>query len=434
MKSRSVWLIAAVCSWLLLTASNTSPAERDNLVSVAAAKLRAQLRETRRDFHGHPELANREVRTARIVAEKLRQLGFDEVRTNIAKHGVVALLKGKLPGPVAAYRADMDALPITESNAVPYQSQSPGVMHACGHDAHTTIALGVAEVLSGMRAQIHGSVKFLFQPAEEGAPSGEEGGAELMIKEGALENPRPAAIFGLHVAPGLEAGTFGYRSGPAQASIDTFAITVRGNVPFAGAPEQGVDTIVAAAHCVSALQTIKSRRVNTFEPVILTIGSIHGGQRPFNTPEEVKLEGSLRTFTEDTRRHILQMIRDTLAGTTAAQGAKFEFETRQVTAVLVNNPELVKRTLPSLQRLAGSTNIVELPQWMGGEDFSYYAQIVPGFFFRLGTGNQAKGITSNIHTPTFDIDEESLPIGVKVMSGVLLDYLEESARKAGNGS
>lgn len=428
MKSHPLRLAAAFGVFLLGLFAVLA-ADRDALIATATDKLRAQLIETRRDFHRHPELANREGRTARIVADKLRALGFDEIRTNVAHHGVVALLKGKLPGPVVAYRADMDALPITESNDVPYRSQSPGVMHACGHDAHTTIALGVAEVLSGMREQIRGSVKFLFQPAEEGAPADEEGGATLMIKEGALEDPKPAAIFGLHVSPGLETGTLGYRRGPAQASIDTFTVTVRGKVPFAGAPEQGVDTIVAAAQCVSALQTIKSRRVDSFEPVILTIGSIHGGQRPFNTPEEVKLEGCLRTFSEATRNKMLQLIRETLAGTTAAHGATFEFENRPVTAVVVNNPELVTRTLPTLRRLVGATNVVELPQWMGGEDFSYYAQVMPGFLLRLGTGNKARGITSDIHTPTFDIDEESLAVGVRVMSAVLLDFLRQGEAK-----
>lgn len=421
--------MTALAGTLLLAVLNTNAQDRDALVASATEKIRSQLSETRRDFHRHPELSNHEERTARLVAARLRGLGFDEVRTNVARHGVVALLKGKLPGPVVAYRADMDALPITESNTAPYQSQSPGVMHACGHDAHTTVGLGVAEVLSGLREQLRGSVKFLFQPAEEGAPAGEEGGAELMIKDGALENPKPAAILGLHVSPGLEAGSIGYRSGPAQASIDTFTITVRGKVPFAGAPEQGVDSIVAAAQCVTALQTIKSRRVDSFEPVILTLGSIHGGKRPFNTPEEVKLEGCLRTFSEDTRRQILQMIRETLAGTTAACGAKYEFENRRVTAVVVNNPELVKEALPTLRRVAGTTNVVELPQWMGGEDFSYYAQVVPGFFFRLGSGNKAKGITSDIHTATFDIDEECLAVGVRVMSAALLDFLEQHAKQ-----
>ena len=425
--SLRIWATLGCVFWV--TGFISFAQDHSAALASAAEKLRSQLSETRRDFHMHPELSNREERTARIVAERLRTLGFDEVRTNVAKHGVVALLKGKLPGPVVAYRADLDALPITESNSVPYKSQAPGVMHACGHDAHTTIALGVAELLSSMRDRIHGSVKFLFQPAEEGAPQGEEGGAELMIKDGALENPKPLAIFGLHVSPGLDAGQIGYRSGPAQASIDVFTITIRGKVPFAGTPERGVDSIVVAAQCVTALQTIKSRRIDSFEPVVLTLGSIHGGKRPFNTPEEVKLEGCLRTFNEDTRNQILQLMRDTLTGTTAAYGAKYELENRRVTMVVVNHPKLVTATLPSVRRAVGETNVIELPQWMGGEDFSYYANVVPGFFFRLGSGNKAKGITADIHTSTFDIDEECLTVGVKVMSGVLLDFLEQDAKQ-----
>ena len=224
-------------------ARSEAPVER---ISQSAEALRAKLIETRRDFHQHPELSNREERTSRIVAERLRALGCDEVRTGVARHGVVALLKGAKPGPVVAYRADMDALPITEANDVPYKSQTPGVMHACGHDAHTTVALGVAEVLSALREQIHGSVKFLFQPAEEGAPDDEEGGASLMIKEGALENPRPLAIFGFHTSPELETGKIGFRSGPAQASADAFAIIIRGKMAHAAAPHRGVDTIVVA--------------------------------------------------------------------------------------------------------------------------------------------------------------------------------------------
>jgi amidohydrolase len=429
MQSSRSFLALQIVAILTMIACSAAIADekRDAQIAKATEALREKLVATRRDVHEHPELSNREERTSQLVAERLRALGFDEVKTGIAKHGVVALVKGGKPGPVVAYRADMDALPITESNNVPYKSHSPGVMHACGHDAHTAIGLGVAEVLSKMRDQIPGSVKFLFQPAEEGAPAGEEGGAVFMIKEGALENPKPAAIFAMHVSPGLSVGTIGYRSGPAQCSIDTFTITIRGKVPFAGTPEAGVDSIVVAAQCVTALQTIKSRRLNSFEPIVLTIGSVHGGKGPFNTPEEVKLDGCLRTFSEDIRKQTLKLIRETLTGTTEAYGAKFDFENRSVTAVVVNNPDLVAGALPALRRTVGETNLVEMPKWMGGEDFSYYGQIVPGFLFRLGVGNKTKGITSDIHTPTFNIDEDSLSIGVKAMSMVLLDYLHQHA-------
>src|SRR5437867_5630608 len=248
--------------------ASDSTLARTQKIAEAAEALRPKLIEMRRDFHRHPELSNREERTARVVAERLRWLGLDEVRTNIARHGVVALLRGAKPGPVVAVRADMDALPINETIDVPYKSLVPGVKHACGHDAHTTIGLGVAELLSKMRDQIHGSVKFLFQPAEEGPPAGEEGGATLMIKEGALDNPRPLAIFGLHTTPETEAGHIGFRAGPAQAAFDTFTITVHGKTSYAAWPHKGIDTILVAAECVTALQSINGLRIDPFEPVL----------------------------------------------------------------------------------------------------------------------------------------------------------------------
>jgi amidohydrolase len=400
---------------------------RDAQIAKAAEALRPKLIETRRDFHMHPELSNREERTARIVAERLRALGFDEVKTSVAKHGVVALLKGAKPGPVVAVRADMDALPINETIDVPYKSLVPGVKHACGHDAHTAVALGVAEVLSKMRDQIRGSVKFLFQPAEEGAPAGEKGGAKFMIEEGALDNPRPLAIFGLHTTSELDAGKIGYRAGPAQASADGFVITVRGKMAHAADPEKGVDSIVVAAECISALQAIKSRRISTFEPAIITIGTIHGGTRPNIITDEVKMEGTVRTFSEDTRNRIEQLMRETLAGVTAAYGARFDLEYDRGTMVVVNDTTLAEQSLPSFRRAVGETNVVEVPKRMGAEDFSYYQQVVPGFFFRLGSGNKAKGITAEAHTGEFDIDEDCLVVGVKAMAGVVLDFLEQHA-------
>ena len=409
-------------------ASDSAP-PRTQQIALAAEALRPALIETRRDFHMHPELSNREERTARIVAEKLRALGLDEVKTNVAKHGVVALLKGAKPGPVVALRADMDALPINETIDVPYKSLVPGVKHACGHDAHTTVELGVAEVLSKMRDQIHGSVKFLFQPAEEGAPADEEGGAELMIKEGALENPRPLAIFGLHTTPEAEAGQVGYRAGPAQASADGFSITLHGKMSHAASPHKGIDTIVVAAECVTALQSIKSRRIDAFEPVIITIGTIHGGNRQNILADEVKMEGTVRTFNEEVRARVEQLMRETLAGVTSAHGAKFELKYERGTMVVNNDPKLVAETLPSIRRVVGDSNVFEAPKRMGAEDFSFYQQVIPGFFLRLGSGNKVKGITAEAHTPEFDIDEECLVTGVKVMSNLALDFLDDHADK-----
>ncbi|MDB6123795.1 MAG: amidohydrolase [Pedosphaera sp.] len=391
--------------------------------------MRPQLIAQRRDIHMHPELSNREVRTSGIVAERLRALGFDEIRTNVAGHGVVGLLKGGKPGAVVAVRADMDALPITEVNDVPYKSLTPGVKHACGHDAHTTIGLGVAEVLSRMREQIPGSVKFVFQPAEEGAPPGEEGGSALMIKEGALENPRPQAIFGLHVSPELEAGTIGYCLGPAQASADNMDIVLHGKMGHAAHPDRGIDTIVVAAQCVTALQAIKSRRIDTFEPVILTIGTIHGGTRRNIMTDEVKMEGTLRTFNADVRKQVEALARETLDGVTKAYGATYELKFTPITTVVYNDPTVVKEALPIMRRVVGDKKVVPVTQRMGAEDFSYYQEVVPGFLYRLGSGNKAKGITADIHTPNFDIDEECLSVGVKVMANTVLDFLNNHASK-----
>jgi amidohydrolase len=425
-----LWLVLISTVFLLVeTGASGASAARSEQIAVAAEAMRPTLVATRRDFHQHPELSNREERTARIVAERLRALGLDEVRTNVARHGVVALLKGTQPGPVVALRADLDALPINETMDVPYKSLVPNVKHACGHDAHAAIELGVAELLSGMRNQIHGSVKFLFQPAEEGPPAGEEGGAPLMIKEGALENPRPEAIFGLHTTPETETGMIGFRAGPAQASADIFTITLRGKTSYAGWPHKGIDTIIVAAECITALQSIKSRRIDAFEPVIITIGTIHGGKTPHTIAAEVKLEGTVRTFNEDVRTQIEQLVRQTLAGVTSAYGATFDLEYQHLTMVVYNDPKLVQESLPSIRRAVGETNVFEFIQRMGAEDFSYYQRVVPGFFLRLGSGNKAKGITAESHTAAFDIDEECLVVGVKVMSNMVLDYLDKHSER-----
>ena len=404
-------------------------ASREEEIARAAESLRAKLIETRRDFHLHPELSNREERTSRVVAEKLRALGLDEIKTGVGKYGVVALLKGKQPGGVVAVRADMDALPIQETINVPYKSRNDGVKHACGHDAHMTIELGVAEILSKMRDQVRGSIKFIFQPAEEGAPPGERGGARFMIEEGCLENPRPSAIFGLHVMPNIEVGQIGYNSGPAMASSDRFSITVRGKKVHGAYPHDGIDTVVVTAECVTALQTIRSRRINTQEPLVITIGSIHGGNRFNIIADEVKLEGTMRTLNEEVRAKAIEMMKKTLAGVTSAYGASYEIEFGSNNPVTYNDPALVEATLPMMRRIAGDKNVIAPRPQMGAEDFSLYQKAIPGFFYFLGVGNKAKGITAMIHTPEFDIDEESLVVGVKVMSNVLLDYLDREANR-----
>ncbi len=425
MRCRTVTAIALSLTLSLSSLAGQRPA-RDQQIAKATEAIRAKLVEQRRDFHIHPELSNREERTSRIVAERLRALGLDEVKTGVGKYGVVALLKGSKPGPVVAVRADMDALPIQETIDVPYKSQTPGVKHACGHDAHTTIELGVAEVLSKMRDQISGSIKFIFQPAEEGAPQGEEGGASFMIKEGALENPRPQAIFGLHTA-GFEVGQIGYHSGSAMASSDKFTITIRGKKSHGAQPQLGVDAIVVAAECVTAIQTIRSRRIDPLEPLVITIGTIKGGDRNNIIAEEVKMEGTMRTLSEEVRTRALELMRQTLGSVTSAYGAKFELSIDDSNPVTYNDPKLVDQTLPTIRRIVGEANVVLQKPFMPAEDFSYYQKVIPGFFYFLGVGNKAKGLMPAWHTADFDVDEESLVVGVKVMSNVLLDYLDRHA-------
>lgn len=406
----------------------TANSARDEQIAKAAEALRAKLLETRRYLHQHPELSNREEKTSQYIAEKLRALGFDEVKTQVGKYGVVGLLKGAKPGPVVAVRADMDALPIQETLDIPYKSQNPGVKHACGHDAHMTVQLGVAEILSKNRNLINGTIKFIFQPAEEGPPEGEDGGAKMMIAEGALENPKPSAIFGLHVMPNIQVGQIGINSGPAMASSDRFILTVRGKKVHGAYPHDGIDTIVVASECVLALQTIRSRRINTQEPLVITLGSFHGGNRYNIITDEVIMEGTMRTLNEDVRTSAIAMMNQTLKGITSAYGASYELTWGRNNPVTYNDPKLVEATLPTMKRILGEANITTPRPQMGAEDFSMYQKVVPGFFYFLGVGNTNKGITAMIHTPEFEIDEEALVIGVKVMSNVLLDYLDRSGK------
>jgi amidohydrolase len=381
---------------------------RDRWVTAQAQALRPRLVETRRDFHMHPELSNREERTSRVIAEKLRALGLDAVKTGVARHGVVALLKGAKPGPVVAVRADMDALPIQETIDAPYKSRNDGVKHACGHDLHMTVQLGVAELLARRRAELRGAVKFLFQPAEEGPPEGEEGGAGLMVKEGALDDPRPAAIFALHSDPSREAGTVGYTPGGAMASADRFVARIRGKKVHAAWPHEGIDAAVLAAEAVLALQSIRSRRIDPSEPMVLTIGSIHGGNRFNIVADEVLLEGTVRALNEDVRGKVRQLMHEILAGVTSAHGGAFELKFTLGYPVTYNDPALVERTLPTMRRVLGDNNVAWTRASMGAEDFSLYQKVIPGFLYWLGVGNRARGITAAVHTPEFDIDEDAL--------------------------
>jgi amidohydrolase len=304
-------------------------------------------------------------------------------------------------------RADMDALPIQETIDVPYKSLTPGVKHACGHDVHTTVELGVAEVLSKMRDQISGSIKFIFQPAEEGAPQGEEGGASFMIKEGALENPRPAVIFGLHTMPSIEVGQIAYHSGAAMASSDRFTITIHGKKSHGAQPQLGVDAVIVAAECVTALQNIRSRRIDPLEPLVITVGTINGGDRYNVIAGEVKMEGTMRTLNEDVRKRAQELMRQTLASVTSAYGATADLQFDSPNPVTYNDPRLVDETLPTIRRVVGEANVISPKPFMPAEDFSLYQQVVPGFFYFLGVGNKARGITAGWHTAEFDVENRA---------------------------
>jgi amidohydrolase len=395
----------------------------------------------RRDIHEHPELSNREVRTAKLVADHLTRLGL-EVKTGVAHTGVVGLLRGGKPGPVVALRADMDALPVVEQVDLPFKStvkteyngQQVGVMHACGHDNHVAILMGVAEVLAGMKAEIPGSVKFIFQPAEEGAPVGEEGGAGLMIREGVLADPAPGAIFGLHVWPDT-VGTIAYKPGPFMAAADPLTIVVKGRQTPGALPWGGVDPIVVASQVVLGLQTIASRQIDvTRVPAIITVGSIQGGNRGNIIPDSVVLVGTVRTFDEAMRTDIKERIRRTASSIAQSAGAtasaSFGVEGGSY-AVTVNDPALTEKMLPTLQRAAGSGHVHLSGLQTPSEDFALYQQKVPGLFFYLGivpAGKDPAAAPRN-HSPLFFADEAALPVGVRTLAGLALDWLSMNAGK-----
>ena len=386
----------------------------------------------RRDFHQHPELGNREFRTAGIIAEHLESLGM-EVETGIAHTGVVGVLRGGQPGPVVALRADMDALPVEERVDLPfasqvttqYNGQEVGVMHACGHDNHMAILMGAASVLAGMQAELPGTVMFIFQPAEEGAPEGEEGGAELMLAEGIFDAMRPDAVFGLHVWP-IPAGVIAVREGGTMASSDSFSITVQGQQTHGAAPWAGIDPIVVASQIVMGLQTIPSRQLNaTTTPSIVTVGAINGGLRSNIIPDSVEMIGTLRTFDADTRTQIHQRVTRTAEQIAASAGATAEVEINLGYPVTANDPDLTRAMQPTLQRVVGD-RLTESPLITGAEDFSYYANEVPGMFFFLGIAADDPEMVYPNHSPFFYADESALPVGVQAMTALALDFLSGS--------
>ncbi len=430
---KNVFLITLllICNSILAQKTNYTVA-----INTATTEIEQKVIEWRHDIHQNPELGNRETRTAAIIAKHLQSLGI-EVKTNVAKTGVVGILKGDKTGPVIALRADIDGLPVTERTDVPfaskvkatYNGQETGVMHACGHDSHVAILMGVAEILAGMKKDIKGTIKFIFQPAEEGAPKGEEGGAELMVKEGVLENPKVDVIFGLHINAQLEVGKITYRPAGMFAGVGDMKITVKGKPSHGAEPWASVDPIVVAAQIINNLQTIVSRNVNITEnPAVVTIGSIHGGNRSNIISEQVEMMGTVRTLSDADETFVFKRIRQIVEKTAEAAGATATVELPYSThyPVTFNNVALTTLMLPSLQKSAGKENVMLVPAETGSEDFSFFAQKVPGLYFYIGGLPKGKDPKTSAphHTPEFFIDDIGFKTGVNAFCNLVFDYME----------
>ncbi len=372
----------------------------------------------RREIHMYPELGFEEVRTSRLVSEWLERFGL-EVRKGVAGTGVVGLLRGKSQGKTVAIRADMDALPIEELNQVPYASKIKGKMHACGHDAHVTILLGVARILSSLRDQIKGNIKWIFQPAEEGG-----GGGKRMVEEGVLENPRVDAIFGAHVFPQLEIGKVGICEGKALASADRFTIKVIGRSGHAASPHLARDPILATGHLITQIHSIVSREVDPLESAVITIGKVSGGTAFNIIPDEVELLGTVRAFSPEIQEKMKKRIEERVQGVTRSFGMNYHYEYEYGYPVLINKPEMIRIVSSACAKGIGEENVVEVQPSMGAEDFSFYLEKVPGAFFRLGIRNESKGIVQPYHNSHFDIDEEVLPFGVEMFVRIIDQVLE----------
>lgn len=424
-----------MASVLALTVSPIHAEVPFESITSLSDEINEQVIAWRRDFHENPELSNREFRTAALVAEHLESLGM-EVTTGVAHTGVVGILQGGKPGPVVLLRADMDGLPVLERNDLPFKSLAIGeyngeevpVMHACGHDTHVAMMMGVASVLAQLKEELPGTVKFVFQPAEEGAPVGEQGGAELMVAENVLENPKVDAAFALHISAVHDAGRIGYAAGPRYASVDDFKITVNGKQAHGASPWMGVDSIVVSAQIINALQTIVSRNMQiTEQPAIVTIGSIHGGVRSNIIPEQVEMVGTIRALDESMRNQIHKRIREIAEGVAESMGASVNVQIPLSVSypVTVNNDELAAEMLPVLNRVAGEQNVDHLKPITGAEDFSYFANEVPGMYISLGGKIPGKPLSEVAahHTPDFHVEESGLHIGVKAMSAMAWEYL-----------
>ena len=419
----------------LISKSAIGQSSLNDLASQKSMAVLPKVIEWRRHIHQNPELGNREFKTAEYIAAHLRSLGM-EVHTGVAKTGVVGILKGGKPGPVVALRADMDALPVAERTDLPFKStvmaeyngQQVPVMHACGHDSHVAMLMGAAEVLAGMKKDIAGTVKFIFQPAEEGPPGNEEGGAPLMVKEGVMDNPKVDAIFGIHINSLLEAGRIGYKSGAFMASSDWFVIKIRGKQTHGSTPWTGIDPIAVGTQIINGLQTIVSRQEDlTIAPVVISVGVFNAGVRPNIIPENAVLEGTIRTLDSKMQKEVHERIRNVANSVAAYWGATVDVTITTKTLVTYNNPSLVKQMLPALEKAAGKENCIEVNWQTGAEDFSYYGEKAPAFFFNVG--GMPKGMDPSKafphHTPDFYIDDSRLDVGVKAFCNIVLDYTKK---------
>ena len=403
------------------------------IIDERADDIESQVIEWRHWFHENPELSNREFKTAERIAETLESFGL-EVETGIAHTGVVAILKGGKPGPVVGLRADIDGLPVVERTDVPfkstviseYQGKEVGVMHACGHDTHISILLGTAKILTEMKDELAGTVKFIFQPAEEGAPVGEEGGAELMVKENVLKNPDVDAVFGLHISAATPVGYIGYREEGIMAGSNMFSITVKGKQAHGSSPWTGVDPIVTAAQIINNIQTIVSRNMElTNQAAVITVGQIHGGVRNNIIPEEVYMEGTIRTLDKDMQKKLFERLKIVVENTAESNGAEAILEIPQGYPITYNDPELTQMMAPTLKAVAGEDHVAYIKAVTGAEDFSFFAQEVPGLYFFLG-GMPLSGPPTGHHTPDFYVEDSSMKLGVRTMSNLVIDYFDQA--------
>ncbi|MBT0812013.1 amidohydrolase [Litoribacter ruber] len=391
-------------------------------IKTLAQKYKSEVIDNRRHLHANPELSFKEYNTSAFVETQLRSYGITEIEKK-ADTGWVALIKGKNPDKkVVALRGDMDALPIEEQNDVSYKSQNQGVMHACGHDVHTASLLGAAKILQELRDEFEGTIKLVFQPGEELLP----GGASLMIKDGALENPKPSGIVGQHVMPLIDVGKVGFRKGMYMASTDELYLTVKGKGGHGAMPENFVDPVLIASHIIVALQQIVSRKASPKTPTVLSFGKVQANGATNIIPEKVEIEGTFRTLDEKWRSEAHKAMVKIAEGIAEGMGGSVDFEVRKGYPFLVNEPELTSRAEEAAKQYLGEENVEELDIWMAAEDFSYYTQEMPGCFYRLGIRNEAKGITSGVHSPTFDIDEDALEVGSGLMAYIAVNELSNS--------